>query len=262
MGGEPIGSCLVGQHHVTMQQLQIYGDKDLIIMASIMTTLSRPRRAAGHAHLWSLPDGTGLHAPYGELVIESGTGRVCCHLCGRWYVSLGGHLRTHGHTATSYRDAMGLCRSRPLVAQTLSRSIAIRQSEAYRRSPELRARLALGQELSRTGQLATLAATAHTTSPSSELMRLRRAALDAGRMTRAARRDRALARRLRALGFDDLAGYLHHAHTAGTSLRGMAKATGMGWVRLRRELDAAGIAVRPGCPGSDQKGCATEAIAR
>ncbi|HSZ30330.1 MAG TPA: MucR family transcriptional regulator [Pseudonocardiaceae bacterium] len=159
-------------------------------------------------------------------------------MCGRWYVSLGGHLRTHGHTAESYRETMGLCRSRPLVAEALSRSIATRQSEAYRRSPALRARLAIGQELSNTGQLATLASTAHTTSPPPELTRLRRAALDAGRMTRAAQRDRVLARRLRELGFDDLASYLRHAYSIGTSLRSIAKATGLGWTRLRRELDA------------------------
>jgi hypothetical protein len=101
-------------------------------------------------------------------------------LCGRWYVSLGGHLRTHGHTAESYRETMGLCRSRPLVAEALSRSIATRQSEAYRRSPALRARLAIGQELSNTGQLATLASTAHTTSPPPALV-IRPAPRGAGR---------------------------------------------------------------------------------
>ncbi|MEO7193241.1 MAG: MucR family transcriptional regulator [Pseudonocardiaceae bacterium] len=213
-----------------------------------MTTtapVGRSRGARTHAHLWALPDGTGLHAPYGQLVVESDTGRVCCHLCGRWFVSLGGHLRTHGHTADSYRETMGLCRSRPLVAPALSRSIATRQSEAYRRSPALRARLAVGQELSRTGRLARLAATAHTASPPPELARLRRAALDAGRLTRAAQRDQALAGRLRELGFEDLASYLRHAHSAGASLRGIAKAAGLGWARLRRELDAAGVAVQP-----------------
>ncbi len=206
--------------------------------------VDRPGRTHTHAHLWFLADGTGLHAPYGQLAVETGTGRVCCHLCGRWFISLGGHLRRHRHTAESYRETMGLCRGRPLVAESLSRSIATRQSEAYQRSPGLRARLAVGQELSRTGRLATLASHAHTASPSVEGTRLRRAALDAGRMTRAAQRDRALARRLRELGFDDLASYLQHAYSAGTSLRGIAKATGLGWVRLRRELDAAGIAVR------------------
>jgi predicted transcriptional regulator len=216
----------------------------------------RPGRT--HAHLWALADGTGLHAPYGQLVTEPGTGRVCCHLCGRWYVSLGGHVRRHGHAAESYRETMGLCRNRPLVAESLSRSIAARQSAAYRRSPELRARLAVGQELSRTGQLASLAATAHATGPSAELIRLRRAALDAGRMTRAARRDWELGRRLRGLGFDDLAGYLRHAQSTGMSRRAMARATGLGWGRLRRELDAACIVGRP----ASQLGCAPAVIAR
>ena len=206
-------------------------------------------QAQPHAHLWSLPDGTGLHAPYGQLVFEPGTGRVCCHLCGRWFVSLGGHLRRHGHNAESYRDLIGLCRNRPLVAKALSRSIATRQRTAYRRSPALRARLAVGQELSKTGQLATLAATAQAASPPPELTRLRRAALEAGRATRAAERDRALAHRLRALGFADLAGYLRHACSSGTSLRAMAKATGLGWVRLRRELGALGAVT---CRSTDQ----------
>ncbi|MFN2495105.1 MAG: MucR family transcriptional regulator [Pseudonocardiaceae bacterium] len=123
----------------------------------------RATRGHTHGHLWSLPDGTGLHAPYGELVTEAGTGRICCHLCGRWFVSLGGHLRAHGYTAESYREATGLCWTRRLVAETLSRSIATRQQQAYRRSSAVRARLAVGQELSRNGQLTSLARTARGT---------------------------------------------------------------------------------------------------
>jgi hypothetical protein len=230
--------------------------------SSAVASLRRFRPAHTHAHLWWLPDGTGLHAPYGQLVVESGTGRVCCHLCGRWFVSLGGHLRKHEHSAASYREAMGLCRNRPLVAETLSRSIVTRQSVAYRRSSALRARLAIGQELSRTGQLATLASTAHNTSPRPELTRVRRAALEAGRMTRAAQRERALADRLCELGFEDLASYLCHARSTGASLRSIAKATGFGWVRLRRELAAAGIAIAPVRSRIDHRSCAETVIAR
>lgn len=69
-----------------------------------------------HGHLWSLPDGTGLHAPPGRLVIEEGTGRVCCHLCGWWFTSLGIHVRAHGYTAGTYRQAMGLPRGSALTA--------------------------------------------------------------------------------------------------------------------------------------------------
>jgi epoxyqueuosine reductase QueG len=61
-------------------------------------------------------------------------------------------------------------------------------------------------------------------------------------MTRAAQRDRMLDQRLRELGFEELAGYLRHAYSTGASLRSIAKAAGVGWTRLRRELDAAGIA--------------------
>ncbi|MGH3695746.1 MAG: MucR family transcriptional regulator [Pseudonocardiaceae bacterium] len=220
-------------------------------MTSTAEQARRSHQAQAHAHLWSLPDGTGLRAPYGRLVFDSSTGRVCCHLCGRWFVSLGGHLRRHGHNAESYRDLIGLCRSRPLVAETLSRSIATRQRRAYRRSPALRAQLAVGQELSRTGRLATLAATANTASPPPELARLRRAALEAGRATRAVERHRALGQRLSALGFDDLAGYLRHARSAGISLRGMARDTGLGWSRFRREIDAAAVVPQAASNGED-----------
>lgn len=230
--------------------------------STVAASVDRPRQAHSHAHLWSLPDGTGLHAPPGELVIDSATGRVCCHLCGRWYVSLGGHIRAHGHTADSYRDAMGLCRSRPLVAKALSRSIATRQSQAYRRSPELRDRLAVGQQLTRTGRLATLARTARATSASPEGTRIRRAALDAGRATRAAQRDQALARRLRELGFEELGEYLRDAYSAGASLRSLAKVTGLGWARLRHEIDAAGITIRPSRTSGDQESCVQAAVAR
>jgi ROS/MUCR transcriptional regulator protein len=221
--------------------LQIVRNRSPPTMTSAEAARTRhAHRAQPHAHLWSLPDGTGLHAPYGQLMVEPGTGRVCCHLCGRWFLSLGGHLRRHGHNAESYRELTGLCRSRPLVAEELSRSIATRQRTAYRRSPALRARLAIGQELTKTGQLAALAATAYPTSTSPELRRLRSAALEAGRATRAAERDRALSQRLSELGFDNLDGYLRQACASGVSLRGMAKATGLGWGRLRRQIDAIG----------------------
>ena len=76
----------------------------------------QPEAARGHRHLWSLPDGTGLHAPPGQLIAEEGTGRLCCHLCGEWFASLGIHVRVHGHTAGSYRAAMGLPRTTVLAA--------------------------------------------------------------------------------------------------------------------------------------------------
>jgi hypothetical protein len=93
-----------------------------------------------------------------------------------------------------------------------------------------------------------LASAAHRASPSTELMRLRRATLDAGRATRSAQREQALALRLRALGFAGLASYLRHAQETGTSLRNIAKVTRLGRGRLQRELEAAGITIRPAMP--------------
>ncbi len=81
----------------------------------------QPEAARRHKHLWSLPDGTGLHAPPGRLLTEEGTGRLCCHLCGEWFASLGIHVRVHGHTAGSYRAAMGLPRSTVLAASRPTR---------------------------------------------------------------------------------------------------------------------------------------------
>lgn len=68
--------------------------------------------------------------------------------------------------------------------------------------------------------------------PPPGLARLRRAALDAGRATRAVQRDRVLTHRLRELGFEDLASYLRHAQTTGISLRSVCKTTGLGWGQI------------------------------
>lgn len=201
-------------------------------------------REGSHAHLWSLPDGTGLHAPHGEMVIEAGTGRLCCHLCGRWYVSLGSHVRSHGYTAVGYREAMGLCRGRSLIAADLSRSIATRQAQAYRRSPQARAQLAAGQRLARNGRLSALARAARVTTTSPERTRIHRAALNTGRVTSAARREQGLTLRLRELGSDTLAGYLRRAYPAGASLDDLARTTGLSRDRIRREIETAGLEVR------------------
>lgn len=107
----------------------------------------------GHGHLWSLPDGTGLHAPYGELVREDGTGRVCCHLCGRWFRALGGHVRAHGYSAVAYRAELGLGTRTPLTAPEVSAGLAARQAARYWSSAGTRAAFAVGQALARSGEL-------------------------------------------------------------------------------------------------------------
>lgn len=197
-----------------------------------------------HAHLWSLPDGTGLHAPYGQLVRDPGTGRVCCHLCGRWFRSVSSHVRRHGYTAESYREAIGLCRTRPLTSDDVSAAISRRQADAYLRQPEVRERLEVGQRLARSGQLGWRARGAVDREPPAELVAVRRDTLGRGRQTRIRERDDILSVRLDELGCSDLGDYLRTAYAAGASLADLRTATGLGVARLRAAMATAGVDVR------------------
>lgn len=207
-----------------------------------------PRPAPGavrHGHLWVLPDGTGLHAPPGQVVRDE-AGRACCHLCGRWYRALGHHVRVHGHTAASYRLAMGLCTTKALITAELSEKISSRQAVAYRRSPDLRDRLRQGQDMARSGQLSWRARAARygEVTPAQRTS-LRRAALAAGRTTTATHRDVLLTARLAELGATSLHGYLREAYAQGASLARLSRDTGLGHVRLRAAMADADITIRP-----------------
>lgn len=197
-----------------------------------------------HAHLWTLPDGTGLHAPYGQLVRDPETARVCCHLCGRWFRSLGSHLRRHGYTAAGYREALGLCRTRPMTSDDVSEAISRRQAEAYRHGPELRSRLAEGQQMARSGQLAWRARGAVGREPAPELAAVRREALRRGRQTLARDCNDVVQARLAELGGSDLGEYLRATYAAGAGLADLRAATGLGTLRLREAMTAAGIVIR------------------
>lgn len=198
-----------------------------------------------HGHLWSLPDGTGLHAPLGQLVDDPTTGRLCCHLCGRWFVSLGAHVRTHGYTADTYRDTMQLLRTHPLVSSEMSTTIATRQARAYRDSAQVRERFAEGQQLARTGQLAWRARAGNLESwQRLERVGTSHAQLAAGRATRARRREVHLAAFLAERGAPDLSTFLRAEYAAGASLESLSRTTGLGRARLRAALAAAGITVR------------------
>lgn len=198
-----------------------------------------------HGHLWALADGTGLHAPPRRLSRDPDTGQVCCHLCGRWFRSLGSHVRVHGYTAASYREAMGLCRTRALSEPRLSAAISTRQAAAYARDPDVRARFAPGQEAARSGALTERARAAAAAGDRPEHAEARHRQLAAGRATAAQRRADALDERLAALGDLDLGGYLRESYASGASLETLAAATGLGRARLRIAMDEAGVAVRP-----------------
>lgn len=221
----------------------------------------------GHEHLWVSPDGTGLHCPPGELVRDRQSGQLCCHLCGRWFVSLGSHVRVHGYTAAGYRRAMGLCAGQGLVAQNLAASIADRQRRAYVEQPAVRDRFAAGQDLARTGRLAWRAKAAASASAASasaaepaQRLRARSASLAAGRASQQVAREQQLRKRLAGLGHAELDGYLRATYGAGGSLALLAAETGLGRASLRSALLAAGVQVRPsGSNTADGRRCRARA---
>lgn len=196
-----------------------------------------------HDHLWTSSDGTGLHAPPGQVVRDRGTGDVCCHVCGEFFRALGSHIRAHGYTAAQYRRAMGLSRAQPLTSTGLSESISRRQRQSYAASPEHRQRLEPGQEMVRDGRLTELAKTSGHMPLQSE--RLRSAALEQGRRTREQHRREAMSERVDELGIDELGPWLCATYTHGTSLADLADTLGIGHQRLRSELKRAGVDLRP-----------------
>ena len=220
----------------------------------------RVSRAHSHAHLWHLPDGIGLHAPIGRLVRHPTTDEVCCHVCGRWFVALGSHVRVHGYSASSYRSTMGLARTAPLTARDLSARISQRQSDRYRTSEDLREAMRMGHTLARDGALAERVRNSRPFR--AQAVAIRTAALVAGRATMAARRraDRDLlvtsagafslddflrtrqarvaladAKAAERVGTDDLREWLAARRADGCTLEHLARSTGRSipWVRSR-----------------------------
>lgn len=196
-------------------------------------------------HLRTPTNDAGLHAPYGVLARDD-DGRVCCHLCGRWFVALGVHVKVHGYTADAYRRDMGLLSSRGLIATPLSERTRRRMRERYQRTAEVRQDLAQGQELARSGQLARRRHAVRAQLPEpAQRVRERQEQLAAGRATQEATRRQQLAERLEALGASDLSSYLQAAYGAGASLDALGRAAGLGRRRLREALIDAGVLIRP-----------------
>jgi predicted transcriptional regulator len=93
-----------------------------------------------------LPAGeAGGFAPVGELLIVDAGERVVCHLCGRAFAFLPGHLPRHGWSAELYREVFGLGRSTSLCAPALQQRRRELGVERYAANPRLREGLAVGQ---------------------------------------------------------------------------------------------------------------------
>ncbi len=56
----------------------------------------------------------GGHGYYGVLLCDPSTGLVQCHVCGKWFAFLGGHVKLHGYRGNEYKEEfelgnLGLC---------------------------------------------------------------------------------------------------------------------------------------------------------
>jgi hypothetical protein len=202
-------------------------------------------RTTHHGHLWQLADGTPAHAPPGVMTSD-GEGRLACHLCGRWFVHVGLHLRRHGWSPDHYREAVGLCRGTPLCGAGLSSRIAARQQAAWGQNADLRQHFATGQQMARTGQLAELARATLDDSQGrrSPATAARLRSLAAGRVTSATRRSAALEQLVLDLGAPDLATLIRTRYEAGASLEGLQRLTKMSREHLRAQLLHAGAELR------------------
>lgn len=201
------------------------------------------RVTPSHEHLWFLADGTGLHAPYAQIVTEEQTGRLCCHLCGRWFRALGSHVRVHGHTADTYRETMGLCSTAALTCGDVSTALAARGAQRYAEDVELRTMFTDARERLQSRRPERKRGDVDAAEPA-QRRAIRTRTLASGRATTARRHAEQRGHRLCQLGFTDLHDYLRSAYAAGGSLERLAQATGLGRATLRRELDAAGVDIR------------------
>jgi hypothetical protein len=204
----------------------------------------RSRRAASsqvpepHVPSGRLSDGSWLFAPVGSMLVVAGGERVVCHACGEALAAISaGHLRRHGMDLVGYRVRFGLNRKASLLAPALA---AVRRAEGRRRwegNEALRAGLAVGQAMARSGVLNELGAGAQPVGSRRVQGRVAASAAGASPALRAHREGRSAAARARwqaravELGFDGLEGYLEARKGEGVSV-----------ARVRRELRCGGSA--------------------
>jgi ROS/MUCR transcriptional regulator protein len=195
-------------------------------------------------------DGTPLHAPPGRLVADPDDDVLLCHLCGRWFTSLGRHVGAHCLSADEYRELTGLEPRRALVARWLSRRRAEVLRERIATDPRIQGGMATGRGLARSGALQTRAQevarqrgprAARETTLREHGSALGRRRADAFRREREAR--------ARALGHASLDAYLRRRYVRdGAGLEDLQRELGAGYSAVRGDLRRAGIEPRRGAP--------------
>lgn len=208
---------------------------------------SEPTRLAG----W-LPDGTPRYAPVGRLLVDGD--RVCCHLCGQWFLSVASHLRAHGWSKAEYVDAFGLELGNPLTGAATRQRRAAALTARHRTEPAIAQAQQQARARARSGELAALAAAANTGRQHSPERRAK--TLAALRSVDPQARARASARRARArlvahstqtaaaFGFEQFSAYAANRIAAGLSLAAISREAGRHKDWLSRHLATIGPTVQ------------------
>src|SRR5262245_22125720 len=103
-------------------------------------------------------DGTEFFAPIGQLLVDGD--RVCCHLCGSWFLSVAPHLRVHGWSKAAYIDAFGLERGNALAGDATRKRRAAALTARAVVEPAIRTAQADAVARARSGALTAAAAAA------------------------------------------------------------------------------------------------------
>lgn len=193
-----------------------------------------------------LSDATPFYAPLGVLVSDGD--RVCCHLCGRWFLSVASHLPWHGWSKDGYVEAFGLERTNPLQGPTTRKRRAAALMARQVTEPAVLQAQRAASERARTGHLTRAAAAAARGRPHPPERRSKTlaalACIDRANQARANRARgaahvAAVARdRVHRLGFSSPAEYFRQRRGAGRSLAAMSRELGQHKDWVARHLDA------------------------
>lgn len=205
-----------------------------------------PRAVEPHTPLDRMNDGTWLHAPFGAVLVVAGGQRVVCHACGDALEAITRHhVRRHNLDLAGYRERFGLNKKTSLIAPALAE---VRREEGRRRWAEnarVRAGLAIGQEMARSGELNDVGVAAQPAGSRRAQGRRpasRDEAAPALREHRGRQSGTARARweqRAQALGFADLEAYLSDRRSAGVPPNRVRTELGLGGGTAERLLRTA-----------------------
>ncbi|WP_238014522.1 hypothetical protein KZZ52_06320 [Dactylosporangium sp. AC04546] len=174
-------------------------------------------------------------APVGQLLADGD--RVCCHLCGRWFLSVASHLRYHGWTKAQYIEAFGLELGNPLTGEATRKRRAAALTARRAVEPVIREAQRAARERADDGTLTAAAAGAargrshppeRLAKTLAALATVDPAARAAGNRRRAQRhRDRILAEVAVRFGFATFAEYVADRLASGMSMAAVSREAGL-----------------------------------